>query len=224
MRKIICCVVRFRLRFQYENDWLALCYDSLGRRKCRSRGAAHPTKRSIEKRPSPPSELCAVDSLDLSFRQNQGSPEHLMTPQDDMLASSAPRSGHKPKKNETLRVCPLLENRFCDARTRSVLEPACGGFRLVPRRGSSTKSTVCGLNRLLPMLRIGTLYLNPRPRSALLRLRLFAPCWKRKLTFPFWKEKLRLAHFSLLNGIQRFRERREGERQMTQPKRRQPFN
>jgi hypothetical protein len=45
------------------------------------------------------------------------------------------------------------------------------------------------------MLRISSVYLNPRPRSALLRLRLFAPCWKRKLTVPFWKEKLRLAHF-----------------------------
>jgi Single-strand binding protein family len=45
------------------------------------------------------------------------------------------------------------------------------------------------------MTRIGTLYLNSRPRSALLRVRLFAPCWKQKLTFPFWKEKLRLAHF-----------------------------
>jgi hypothetical protein len=116
--------------------------------------------------------------------------------QDAMLASSPPGSGHKPKKHETLRACPFLENRSFDARTGAVLElgPA-PEFRLVPRRGSSAKSTVCGLNRLLPMLRIGTLYLNPRPRSALLRLRLFAPCWKRKLTFPFWKDKLRLAHF-----------------------------
>src|ERR1700731_1040518 len=33
------------------------------------------------------------------------------------------------------------------------------------------KSAVCGLNGLLPTLRLGALHLNPRPRSALLLLR-----------------------------------------------------
>src|SRR5271165_3334470 len=50
-----------------------------------------------------------------------------MTPQDALLASSPPRSGHKPKKRETPRACPLSENPFFDARTRSVLEPAVAG-------------------------------------------------------------------------------------------------
>jgi hypothetical protein len=42
--------------------------------------------------------------------------------QDAMLASSPPGSGHKPKKHETLRACPFLENRSFDARTGAVLE------------------------------------------------------------------------------------------------------
>ena len=87
------------------------------------------------------------------------------------------------------------------------------------------KSTVCGLNGLLPTLRVGALHLNPRPRSALLRLRLFAPCWKRKLTFPFWKEKLRLAHFFSPKRNPKI-PGEKGRRKATwlEPKRRQPFN
>jgi hypothetical protein len=162
-----------------------------------------------------------MDFIDLSFQSNQGPPEPLlMTPQDAMLASSPPSSGHKPKKRETPRTGPLF-----DARTRSVLELACGRVSSVPRRGSGAKSTVCGLNRLLPMLRIGTLYLNPRPPSALLRPRLFAPCWKRKLTFPFRKEKLRLAHFFSPKRNPRI-PGEKGRKKATWlgPKRRQPFN
>jgi hypothetical protein len=40
-----------------------------------------------------------------------------------------------------------------------------------PRSASWRKSTVYGLNGLRPTLRVGALYLNPRPRSALLLLR-----------------------------------------------------
>src|SRR5271165_1863708 len=51
-----------------------------------------------------------------------------MTPQDALLASSPPRSGHKPKKRETPRACPLSENPFFDARTGTLLGPPAAGF------------------------------------------------------------------------------------------------
>ena len=134
-----------------------------------------------------------------------------MTLQGALRASSLPRGGCKTKKRETPRACPLFEYPFFDARTASVLEPACGGCRLVPRRGSGAKSAVCGLNGPLPPLRVGAFHLNPRPRSALLRLCLFAPCSNENSRFRFGKKNCALLTFSLLNGIQRFRERR-GER------------
>src|SRR5271165_7138753 len=93
-----------------------------------------------------------------------------MTPQDALLASSPPRSGHKPKKRETPRACPLLDRPFlmlaqepCSARLWRVSSG--------PTARLTLKSTVCGLNGLLPTLRVGALHLNPRPRSALLLLR-----------------------------------------------------
>jgi hypothetical protein len=44
------------------------------------------------------------------------------------------------------------------------LEPRFAGYHLVPRRGSSAKSTVCGLNGFLPSAKAdGALHLNPRP-------------------------------------------------------------
>src|SRR5271165_779219 len=51
-----------------------------------------------------------------------------MTPQDALLASSPPRSGHRAKKRETPRACPLLDRPFFDARTGTVLGPPAAGF------------------------------------------------------------------------------------------------
>ena len=117
-----------------------------------------------------------------------------MTPQDALLASSPPRSGHKPKKRETPRACPLSENPFFDARTRSVLEPAVAG--VVWSHGAAhaqecrlrLKRTTPNAPRRCPPFKSSTASraLAPSPLCAVL---------KRKLTFPFWKEKLRLAHF-----------------------------
>jgi hypothetical protein len=65
---------------------------------------------------------------------------------------------------------------FFDAR------PRAGSFRLrrissCPTARLQRKSTVCGLNGFLPSAKAdGSLHLNPQPRSALLLLRLFAPC------------------------------------------------
>ena len=148
-----------------------------------------------------------------------------MTPQDALLASSPPRSGHKPKKRETPRACPLSENPFFDARTGSRARARRGGCRLVPRRGSTLKSTVCGLNGLLPTLRVGALHLNPRPRSGALAPSPLCAVLKRKLTFPFWKEKLRLAHFFSPKRNPKI-PGEKGRRKATwlEPKRRQPFN
>src|SRR5271165_2158560 len=121
-----------------------------------------------------------------------------MTPQDALLASSPPRSGHKPTKRETPRACPLLDRPFlmlarepCSARLRRVSSISTARLTL--------KSAVCGLNGLLPSAKAdGALHLNPLPSSR--RPDALAPSplcavLKRKLTFPFWKEKLRLAHF-----------------------------
>src|SRR5271165_4378390 len=137
-----------------------------------------------------------------------------MTPQDALLASSPPRSGHKPKKRETPRACPLLDRPFlmlarepCSARLRRVSS--------IPTARLTLKSAVCGLNGLLPTLRFGALHLNPRPSGqgrTLLRLRLFAPCSNENSRFRFGKKNCASLTFSLLNGIQRFRERRKKKR------------
>ena len=44
MPKTLFPTVRLRLRLQYQNDWLAFCYDSPERRKCRSREDAYSNK------------------------------------------------------------------------------------------------------------------------------------------------------------------------------------
>src|SRR5271165_1383429 len=82
------------------------------------------------------------------------------------------------------------------ARALGLRLPEC---RLVPRRGFSAKSTVCGLNGFLPSGEPdGTLHLNPRPSGfpRLLRFRLFAPCPNGNSRFRFGKKNCALgAHF-----------------------------
>jgi hypothetical protein len=176
-----------------------LCSYSLGRRKRRSRGAADSTKESIGRNDF----LLHQSSMRRGFlRSLLPHPSGRTKVRLNLMTRKTPCSHHRRRE---AAINQRSTRRFAPApfwRTVSLMlarepcsSPPAAEFRLVPRRGSSAKSTVCGLNRLLPMLRIGTLYLNPRPRSALLHLRLFAPCWKRKLTVPFRKEKLRLAHF-----------------------------
>jgi hypothetical protein len=79
------------------------------------------------------------------------------------------------------------------------------------------------LKRFPPIRQADGSHLNPRPRSALLRFRLFASCSNENSRFRFGKRNCASLTFSLLNGIQRFRERRGGEEQWLEPRRRQPF-
>jgi hypothetical protein len=97
------------------------------------------------------------------------------------------------KKARLARFCTHYEYPFFDARP----EGCRSSVRL--RRMSSRptarlrrKSTVCGLNRFLPTLRVGALHLNPRPP---VRGSCSYASLRRAQTstaFPFWKQKLRL--------------------------------
>jgi hypothetical protein len=147
-----------------------------------------------------------------------------MTPQDALLASSPPRSGHKPKKRETPRACPLLDRPFlmlarepCSARLRRVSS--------IPTARLTLKSAVCGLNGLLPTLRVGALHLKSSTAFRALAPSPLCAVLKRKLTFPFWKEKLRLAHFFSPKRNPKI-PGEKGRKKATwlEPKRRQPFN
>jgi hypothetical protein len=104
--------------------------------------------------------------------------------------------GGTPRKRDSLASAPITNTPFFDARP----EVFRSSVRL--RRMSSCptarlwrKSTVCGLNRFLPTLRVGALHLNPRPpvrgscSDASLRRA------QTSTAFPFRKQKLRLAHF-----------------------------
>jgi hypothetical protein len=91
--------------------------------------------------------------------------------------------------------------------------PEC---RLVPWRGFSAKSTVCGLNGFLPSGEPdGTLHLNPRPSGfpRLLRFRLFAPCPNGNSRLRFGKKNCALGvlSFSLQNGIEKDSSGEKGE-------------
>jgi hypothetical protein len=104
-----------------------------------------------------------------------------MVPRNALLFSSnlrllpAPPKGGTPDKRHTSLGLPSRKSLF-DAR------PRAGSFRLRRSRPSPTarlqrKSTVCSLSGFLPSAKAdGSLQLNPQPRSALLLLRLFAPC------------------------------------------------
>jgi hypothetical protein len=100
------------------------------------------------------------------------------------------------KSARLARFCTHYEYPFFDARP----EGFRSSVRLRRRSSCPTarlrcKSTVCGLSGLRPTY-VGSLHLNPRPpgergscAGASLRRA------QRQLTFPFWKEKLRLAYF-----------------------------
>ena len=149
----------FRLRLQYQNDWLAL---------------------------SPPPELCAVDFINLSVQSSQGLPEPLlMTPQDALLSLSRPSGGLKTKKREMPRTCP-----FFDARTRSVLEPACGRVSSSPtarlRREESRlrlKQTTPNAAHRYPLFKSSTAFraLAPSPFFAVLETKTHVSVLERKI-------------------------------------------
>src|SRR5258707_2810009 len=116
------------------------------------------------------------------------------------------------KSARLARFCTHYEYPFFDARPE--------GFRssVRLRRMSSRptarlrrKSTVCGLNRFLPTLRVGTLHLNPRP---LVRGSCSYASLRRAQTsthVSVLETKIApRAHFSLQNGIQRI-PREKGE-------------
>ena len=100
------------------------------------------------------------------------------------------------KKARLARFCTHYEYPFFDARPegfRSSVRLRRMSSRPTARRTS--KSTVCGLNRFLPTLRVGALHLNPRPP---VRGSCSYASLRRAQTstaFPFWKQKLRLNSF-----------------------------
>jgi hypothetical protein len=132
----------------------------------------------------------ASSRLPLSPRQTQVRLKPLL------FLRPLPPKGGTPRERDSLASAPITNTPFFDARP----EVFRSSVRL--RRMSSCptarlwrKSTVCGLNRFLPTLRVGALHLNPRPpvrgscSDASLRRA------QTSTAFPFWKQKLRLAHF-----------------------------
>src|SRR6266446_6732109 len=161
-----------------------------------------------EKRLSP---RRASSRLPLSPRQTQVRLKPLL------FLRPLPPKGGTPMR-ETPRFCTHYEYPFFDARPE--------GFRssVRLRRMSSRptarlrrKSTVCGLNRFLPTLRVGALHLNPRPP---VRGSCSYASLRRAQTstaFPFWKQKLRLKLIFLSKTeSKRFLERTKA---MAQPRR-----
>jgi len=114
----------------------------------------------------------------------------------------APPKGGTPT-SDTPRLVYLPENLFLMlARERA--RSACGGCRPSPTARLQRKSTVCGLSGFLPSAKAdGSLQLNPQPRSALLLLRLFAPCSNVNCVSVLETKIAPKAHFSLQNGIQK---------------------
>jgi hypothetical protein len=68
------------------------------------------------------------------------------------------------KSARLARFCTHYEYPFFDARPEAFgARSAYGGCCPSPTARLRRKSTVCGLNRFLPTLRVGALHLNPRP-------------------------------------------------------------
>jgi hypothetical protein len=137
-----------------------------------------------------------------------------------LFLRSLPPKGGTPIR-ETPRFCTHYEYPFFDARP----EGFRSSVRLRRRSSCPTarlrrKSTVCGLNRFLPTLRVGALHLNPRPP---VRGSCSYASLRRAQTstaFPFWKQKLRLKLIFLSKTESKdSRERRGEQRPMAQPKR-----
>ena len=94
-----------------------------------------------------------------------------------------------PKNSQSLMLAP----KVFGARARRRRVSSCPTARL------QRQEYRLRLKRL-PPIRPGGWFppfkiLDPRMSSGLLRLRLSIAVVKRQLTFPFWKQKLRLAHF-----------------------------
>jgi hypothetical protein len=196
-----------------------LCSYSLGRRKRRSRGAADSTKESIGRNDF----LLHQSSMRRGFlRSLLPHPSGRTKVRLNLMTRKTPCSHHRRREAainqrsaRRLALAPFLDRPFlmlarepCSARLRRVSS--------IPTARLTLKSTVCGLNGLLPSAKADSaLHLNPRPSSqgrTLLRLRLFAPCSNENSRFRFGKKNCASLTFSLLNGIQRFRERREEKR------------
>jgi hypothetical protein len=125
------------------------------------------------------------------------------------------------KKARLARFCTHYEYPFIDARPE--------GFRssVRLRRMSSCptarlrrKSTVCGLNRFLPTLRVGALHLNPRPpvRGSCSYASLRRAQTSTHVSVLETKIAPR-AHFLSKTESKRFLERRERTKAMAQPRR-----
>src|SRR5260221_12969574 len=125
------------------------------------------------------------------------------------------------KKARLARFCTHYEYPFCDARPE--------GFRssVRLRRMSSRptarlrrKSTVCGLNRFLPTLRVGALHLNPRPpvRGSCSDASLRRAQTSTHVSVLETKIAPRSLFLSKTES-KRFRERRREQRPMAQPRR-----
>jgi hypothetical protein len=134
-----------------------------------------------------------------------------MVPRNALLFSSLPLFIRRPKTprppkggtptSDRLRFVYLPETCF-DARPPSGLVPPLGGPRPSPTARLRAQEYRLWLKRFPPIRQGGRFppfksstafrALAPSPLCAVL---------KRQLTFPFWKEKLRLAHLSLQNGI-----------------------
>jgi hypothetical protein len=116
-----------------------------------------------------------------------------------MLASKAFELEPRPHRVSSCTTAPLQREEYRLRLKR--LPPICQGERFPPFKSSTARSW-----------------------PALLRPRFLRPCRKRKLTFPFWKEKLRPAYFFSPKRNPRIPgEKGRKQSHMAQPKRRQPL-
>jgi hypothetical protein len=79
-----------------------------------------------------------------------------------MLRSIAPKGGI-PGEARRVASGRFSNYPFCYESHARVRAPATGGISTCPTARLQRKSAVCGLNGLLPRLRLGSLHLNPRP-------------------------------------------------------------
>ena len=148
-----------------------------------------------EKRLSP---RRAASRLPLSPRQTQVRLKPLL-----FLRPRPPKGGTPIR--ETPRFCTHYEYPFFDARPEGLRSSVrLRRMSSRPTARLSRKSTVCGLNRFLPTLRVGALHLNPRPP-------VLGSCSYASLRragngnsrFRFGKKNCASLTFSLQNGIEK---------------------
>jgi len=110
----------------------------------------------------------------------------------------------------------LANTRSATSRTLACALPPMAGHPLGPTARLQRKSAVCGLNGLLPRLRLGSLHLNPRPPKV---FRALAPPpflrrgKRKRSSFRFGKKIALGAHFPSKTESKRFREGRRGSGQ-----------